>query len=92
MVTCSDRILGKEKTLDNFIKCTIVEARYGGAYEGAEYLAFPCNDNELPEGWDGDDITCHDFWFYNKDPVGKGSTAKEAKEDLVVQLQGQQWD
>ena len=67
-------------------KCTVVEARYGGIYEGRNYLAFPCNEDELPLGWNGSDIVCSAFWSNYKGLVGKGKTVKEAKTDLVVKL------
>ncbi len=76
--------------MNYLIKCTVVESRYGGVYEGAEYLAFPLNSDELPVGWDGDDITCCEFWLDYKGLVGKGSTAKEAKTSLVIKLVDQE--
>ncbi len=67
--------------------CTIVMSRYGGVYSGAKWLAFPLWNVRLPNGWDGDDITCMEFWQEYDDIVGKGSTPEDAYSDLLKKLQ-----
>jgi hypothetical protein len=71
---------------------TVVQARYGGSYEGAPWLAFPCRParvHSLCAGWDGDDVTCSVFWHDVSDdparwPIGRGDTPTQAYESLVV--------
>lgn len=71
---------------------TIVQARYGGTYEGTAWLAFPCHPEELKglcPSWDGDDTDCYEFWIYVGDSgwaIGKGHAPEEAHESLMVQI------
>ena len=60
---------------------TIVQARYGGSYEGAPWLGFPLQVHELVHrdehspprfyqyfrGWDGGEIECERFWRLDRD-------------------------
>ena len=73
----------------------IIEDRYGGAYSGAEFLAFnmePYRIADLPV--DAGDTDCERFWD-NKDKdypldelkIGKGATPQEALADLLRLLQ-----
>ena len=69
---------------------TIVAARYQGCYEGGRYLAFPCDPDAIPEGWDGGDMECAE-WFAVADrepawPIGRGSTPNAAHDDLRKRL------
>ena len=64
--------------------CTIARARYGGAYEGGEWVAFPLNVYALPDGWDASDVPCWVFWdSVASQIIGRGSTPNEAYADLV---------
>jgi hypothetical protein len=63
---------------------TIVPARYGGGYEPGPWLAFPHPPSGLPEGWDGDDIRCAEFWETWTIPVGAGETPNDAYGDLQL--------
>ena len=62
---------------------TITQARYGGAYEGGEWIAFHLHPREIPEQAFGDDATCIGWWLDYGDGVGRGATAERAREDLV---------
>lgn len=63
---------------------TVLESRYGGAYEGAEWVAF----YEMPEAvraaW-GDDYDCANFFADYTGKIGRGSTAYLAERDLKEQ-------
>jgi hypothetical protein len=65
---------------------TVVESRYGGAYEPGDWLAFPCPPDELPDGWDDEDVPCMRFWETNPDAAGGGSTPAEAYAALMALL------
>jgi hypothetical protein len=62
---------------------TIVQARYGGAYEGGEWVAFHLDPRDIPEEAFADDVTCVSWWLDHGVGVGKGSTPEEARENLV---------
>lgn len=67
--------------------CTIVPARYGGAYEGAPWLAFPADPCAIPEGWDGGDPECAGFFAdYRDAPIGRGSSPDAAHRNLIERL------
>ncbi|MFD4597535.1 hypothetical protein ACFWPQ_05790 [Streptomyces sp. NPDC058464] len=65
---------------------TVIESRYGGAYEPGDWLAFPCPPDELPDGWDDEDVPCMRFWDKNADAVGGGRTPAEAYAALMARL------
>lgn len=73
---------------------TIVPSRYGGAYEGHPWLAFPTHPRTLPglcPGWDDSDVECAHFWGRVRDdaarwPIGGGDSPTEAYESLVAEL------
>lgn len=65
---------------------TIVPARYDGVYEGAVFLAFPLNPGNLPPGWDGDDVTCCNFWGEHQEAVGKVPSPNDAYKKLRSQI------
>ncbi|MEU6142242.1 hypothetical protein ABZ848_17960 [Streptomyces sp. NPDC047081] len=65
---------------------TVIESRYGGAYEPGAWLAFPGPLDALPDGWDGEDVPCMTFWAENPDAAGGGSTPAEAYAALMTRL------
>lgn len=66
---------------------TIMEDRYGGAYSGAAWTAWPMYPEEIPEGPDDGDPECWTFWQEYKGTVGKGKTPDEAYTSLIMHLQ-----
>lgn len=63
---------------------TIVRARYGGSYEPGVWLAFPLDPAALPDGWDGSDVPCAEFWDSYGEPVGSSDRGPgEALADLA---------
>ena len=48
---------------------TIVADRYGGCYSGGNFLAFPCDYNEIENEVAGSDHECQHYWdtFDRKD-------------------------
>ena len=69
---------------------TIVQARYGGSYEGAPWVCFPVHVQRFAESewraWDGDDIECGRFWRHAQDEnwlIGLGQTPTDAYDDLL---------
>jgi hypothetical protein len=64
----------------------IVPTRYGGAYEGCAWVAFPLGPEELPEDAFGSDTYCANWWSEDR-LVGKGSTPDTALADLVKKLE-----
>lgn len=77
---------------------TIVQARYGGSYEGGfggsgDWLAFPVNPWELAEpaweDWCGSDVECMKWWdraATEKWPIGHGASPDAAYTDLIDQV------
>lgn len=73
---------------------TIVQARYGGAYEGAEWLCFPCYPHQVDDkarGWDDSDIECAEFWEEvgrrpGKWIIGRGWSPDDAYKDLIDRI------
>jgi hypothetical protein len=63
---------------------TITQARYGGTYEGGEWVAFHLLPEDIPEKAFGDDVTCVSWWSDHGDGVGTGSTPQEAHERLLA--------
>ena len=78
----------KEKELWLKVKypITIIRDRYEGTYSGALWLVFPVDYNEIPEGVDGDDVECAEFWESYKEPVGKGTYPNDALADLLEKM------
>lgn len=62
---------------------TIAQARYGGAYEGSEWIAFHLEPCEVPEEAFGDNSQCAEWWLDNGEGVGRGKTPHEALENLT---------
>jgi len=73
---------------------TIVQARYGGSYEGGSWLCFHAYPEQLRnkdyEGWDGSDVECCDWWDLNPLAalVGRGNSLTEAYDDMVSRFSG----
>lgn len=68
---------------------TIIQARYGGSYEGDAWCAFHCYSHEVPSDATADDITCFTFWTSKAaELVGRGSTPNDALADLIHRLDG----
>jgi hypothetical protein len=70
---------------------TIMRTRYGGVYEGGEWVAFNADpwsrwygkSDGLPMEAFADDITCGDWWASDAAAlVGRGATPDEALKDL----------
>ncbi|KOU61624.1 hypothetical protein ADK57_27330 [Streptomyces sp. MMG1533] len=65
---------------------TLIESRYGGAYEPGPWLAFPCPPDDLPNGWDEQDVPCMRFWKANPGAAGGGRTPAEAYAALMADV------
>ena len=72
---------------------TIVQARYGGSFEGAPWLCFPVHVQRFAEpawrDWDGDEIECGEFWRRVQGEgwlIGLGKTPTDAYDDLISQV------
>ena len=39
--------------------------------------------DKVPTEIEQDDVTCRNFWIYNKIPCGRGATVEEAINDLI---------
>lgn len=66
---------------------TIVNDRYGGAYSGGNFLAFPVHEYAVPAGHDSSDGMCMDFWAeVDFTFIGIGDTPNAAFEDLRSKL------
>lgn len=70
---------------------TIVRSRYGGCYEGAPWLAFNLDPNQIPEDWNGGDTECSEFFFKTDLPIGRGASPDGAIEDLDRRLGPEQF-
>lgn len=64
---------------------TIIAARYGGAYEGAPWIAF--NDYQAPDFAQADDVSCATFFATYAKPIGRGLTPDAALGDLESKIQ-----
>ncbi|MCJ0868111.1 hypothetical protein [Streptomyces sp. AP-93] len=61
---------------------TVIEARYGGTYEGGRWVAFPVPPDRVPDAAFGDDNTCQEFYIKPPFPVGAGDSPEAARADL----------
>ena len=70
---------------------TIIRTRYGGAYEGNDWAAFNCDEDQVPLDATGCDSECEAFW---RDPkgvrVGVGETPDQALAALVTAVESGQ--
>lgn len=64
---------------------TVVEDRYGGAYSGGRFLAWPLPQDAIPAASQGSDVTAGVFWSEFR-LCGRGSTPEAAMDDLDHQL------
>lgn len=81
---------------------TITEDRYSGVYasfmnpkkrpEECKYTAWNLSVEKVPTEIEQDDVTCRNFWLYNKIPCGRGATIKEAVKDLLETLDERFYD
>lgn len=65
---------------------TVVEDRYGGAYSGGKYIAWPLPSAAIPAASQGGDIDVSAFWSEHR-LAGKGDTPEAALADLERQLE-----
>ncbi|WP_128092226.1 hypothetical protein [Streptomyces resistomycificus] len=65
---------------------TLIQSRYGGAYEPGRWLAFPSPPDDLPDGWDEEDVPCLRFWEANPRAAGGGRTPAEAYAVLLADV------
>lgn len=68
--------------------CTVVRSRYGGTYEGGEWVALPLEFFAVPDDVSGDDGSCM-AWFGDPDNFawfGAGETPTAAISQLWVKL------
>ena len=79
---------------------TIIRSRYGGVYEGAEWIAFnDSGDSKFIAEATGDDSTCSGFFCRIDNPkiemknefderlfIGIGKTPQQAYEDLIKKV------
>ncbi len=56
---------------------TILRSRYGGFYEPGEWIAFACWPDDIPPGWNADDVTCAEFFASRREEIGGGATPQE---------------
>jgi hypothetical protein len=66
---------------------TIIRTRYGGAYEGGVWAAFPVRADRVPPETTGDDRACMVWWEEYGAGVGLGATPESA----VADLENKQW-
>lgn len=67
--------------------CTVVEDRYGGAYSGSRYVAWPLPEAAIPPDSQGGDIAAGLFWA-EPHLCGRGDTPEAALADLERRLIG----
>ena len=67
---------------------TITPDRYGGAYSGGAWLAFPLEMSAVPDGPFEGDMSAAEWWDEVGDmPVGRGDSPDKAFHDLVRRLE-----
>ena len=73
--------------MDTIYPLTIKADRYSGVYSGGEYTAWPCDEADIPDEIDMDDVTCAREWGVIKSErqeVGIGCTPSVALVDLYL--------
>lgn len=60
----------------------IVQARYGGTYEGGAWVAHAATE-VVPEKSMGDDFECSEWFADHYEQVGVGGTPNQAVSDLL---------
>lgn len=68
--------------------CTVVADRYGGTYSGGQWLAFPCEPDEVPPQVNSGDVESMLFWGgedvgLRQPDVGRGSSPQGAIDDML---------
>jgi hypothetical protein len=73
---------------DHLYPVTIVQARYGGTYEGGVWLAFPVDPEVVgTTNWNGSDTACSEFYLDHAHvPIGRGGDPAEALADLNYRI------
>lgn len=67
---------------------TIISDRYGGAYLGGKWLAFPLGPSDVPDGpFGGDVFAAARSGELGDVPVGLGDSPDRAYDDLVWRLE-----
>lgn len=61
---------------------TVFTSRYGGVYEGGQYVAALAHTTSIPDAAQGDDTECAEFFMRNRERLGVGETAQDAIDDL----------
>jgi len=73
--------------IDTIYPLTIKADRYSGAYSRGKYTAWPCGEEDIPDGVFMDDVTCAHEWGVIKSErqhVGIGCTPSVALLDLYL--------
>ena len=73
--------------MDTIYPLTIKADRYSGVYSGGEYTAWPCDEADIPDEIDMDDVRCAHEWGVIKSErqhVGIGCTPSVALVDLFL--------
>lgn len=80
--------MGAVSAYDMIWPVTIAADRYGGAYSGGSWLAFPLHPSAVPDGPFGGDVVANRWWAELRDmPVGRGDTPDQAYDDLARRLE-----
>ena len=77
---------GKESELFYNVNDNYGDCFHGGFIAGARWLAFPLDYWDIPDGVEGGDLDCMDFWYNYNGIVGKGSTPQEAMDNLIWEV------
>ena len=80
----------QDRTVSWLYPVTIVMSRYQGTYEGAPWLAFPVDSEDLADSdYAGEDSECMIFFSECEErqvPIGRGATPDEALANLRTTL------
>lgn len=63
---------------------TIVRSRYGGVYEGGDWVAHNLLPDEVPQESMGEDVECQEWFVQNRRDVGVGNTPQDAYNNLLA--------
>jgi len=76
------------RSFDTVYPVTIVADRYGGAYSGGRWVAFPTSAEGVPDDPFGGDTFAAAWWEDAEGlPIGRGRTPDDALTDLVKRLE-----
>ena len=87
-----DECIAPDITLQDVYPITIVYDRYGGSYSGAEWVAYECDPEEVPEEVNGNDTVCSRFWETTTIVVGLGNTPTAAWINLHLKVRARGYD